>query len=57
MSTRHVRNAAEIRLGGADAAKLWPMTGSNARGLIGPLTTAKAELAKRDSGEKETDAA
>jgi hypothetical protein len=56
MSTRHVRNAAEIRLGGADAAKLWPMTSSNARGLVGPLVTTLTYLDEQDSS-KETDAA
>jgi hypothetical protein len=56
MTAKQVRNDAEIRLGGADAAKLWRMTSSNARGLIGPLVTTLTYLDEQDSS-KETDAA
>jgi hypothetical protein len=57
VSARRARNDAEIRLGGADSAKVTPMTGANARNMIGQVVRTIAYLDERDSGTEETDAA
>jgi hypothetical protein len=56
MSTRasddQIRNAGRMR-----ARECAPMSGTNAERIVGPLTIAKAELDKQDSGSEETSAA